>query len=50
MHDEKGNSLIHASTLNNKMHILKIYVERIKEILDKKYWENSSVYKRPVQQ
>ena len=50
MHDEKGNTLIHASVLNNKKAILHIYIEKIKETLDKRYWENSSVYKRPVQQ
>lgn len=50
MTDAKGNSLLHASALQGKMPIILIYIERIKQIYEKRYWNDNSVHKKPVKQ
>ena len=50
LRDDKKNSVLHNAAFGNHLQIVKIFLEHIKKVYDGEYWNNNSVYKKPVKQ
>lgn len=46
--DQKGNNLLHVAALSGMLQLMTIFVEKMKVTFERKYWNDNSVYKKPV--
>lgn len=50
MRDENKNSVLHNAAFNNRLEVVKVFLEHIKRVCEGEYWKNNNVYKKPVKQ